>query len=150
MIEGVIVKPLRKIPDERGTILKMQQSTDEEFKGFGEIYFSTIYPGVVKGWHMHEEACLNYAVPKGMIKLVLFDDREASSTKGEIQEIFIGEHNYCLVQIPPKVWNGFKGIGTTEAMVANLNTLPHEEDKMHRLDPHHNDLIEYDWKRKDG
>jgi dTDP-4-dehydrorhamnose 3,5-epimerase len=151
MIEGVIIKKLKKIPDERGTIFKMLQATDEEFKGFGEIYFSTVYPGVVKGWHLHEEAYLNYAVIKGMIKLVLFDGRPGSPTEGEIQEIYLGKHNYCLVQIPPNVWNAFKGIGTEEAIVANVNTLPHEQDKMKRLDPHSNDLINYDWSsRPDG
>lgn len=76
MISGVIVKHLKKIPDDRGTIMKMQESCDDEFKGFGEIYFSTIYPGVVKGWHLHKNAVLNYAVIKGMIKLVLFDARK--------------------------------------------------------------------------
>lgn len=147
MIEGVIIKKLKKISDERGTIFKMQQSSDEEFKGFGEIYFSTVYPGVVKGWHLHEETYLNYAVIKGMIKLVLFDDRENSSTKGEIQEIYIGEQNYCLVQIPPKVWNGFKGIGNTEAIVANCATIPHDPDEIERMDPLKNS-IPYNWELK--
>jgi len=150
MIEGVVIKKLKKIPDERGTILKMQQSSDEEFKGFGEIYFSTVYPGVVKGWHLHEETYLNYVVIKGMIKLVLFDDRENSPTKGEIQEIYIGDQNYCLAQIPPMVWNSFKGIGNTEAIVADLTNLTHKEDRMRRLDPHENEIIKYDWERKDG
>ncbi|OAA93668.1 dTDP-4-dehydrorhamnose 3,5-epimerase family protein [Clostridium coskatii] len=149
MIDGVIVKPLRKIPDDRGTIMKMQESCDSEFKGFGEIYFSTIYPEVVKGWHLHQSAILNYAVIKGMIKLVLFDDREGSTTRGEIQEIYLGDQNYCLVQIPPNVWNGFKCVGNDEAIVADLISTIHKDDKMIRLDPHKNDLIKYDWKLKD-
>jgi dTDP-4-dehydrorhamnose 3,5-epimerase len=55
MIEGVIIKELLRIPDERGTIMKMQEASDSEFKGFGEVYFSTVYPGAVKGWHLHPE-----------------------------------------------------------------------------------------------
>lgn len=149
MIDGVVVKPLRKIADERGTIYKMQESSDAEFKGFGEIYFSTVYPGVVKGWHQHEEAVLNYAVVKGMIKLVLFDNRQDSPTKGELMELFIGDYNYALVQIPPLVWNGFKGVGEEMAIVADLITVTHDNDKMKRLDPHNNNIIKYDWSRKD-
>lgn len=149
MIDGVVVKPLAQIPDERGTIIKMQESTDAEFKGFGEVYFSTVYPGVVKGWHLHEANVLNYCVVRGAIKLVLFDDREGSSTRGQTQELFLGDKNRVLVQIPPMVWNGFKGIGTEEAIVCDLTTLPHGEDVMQRLDPHDNDVIEYDWSRKD-
>jgi len=149
MIDGVVVKPLAQIPDERGTIIKMQESTDPEFKGFGEVYFSTVYPGVVKGWHLHEANVLNYSVVRGAIKLVLFDDREGSATRGELQELFLGDKNRVLVQIPPMVWNGFKGIGTDEAIVCDLTSLPHGQDVMRRLDPHDNDVIEYDWARKD-
>lgn len=149
MIDGVIIKPLKRIADERGYIMKMQESCDTEFNGFGEIYFSTVYPNVVKGWHLHNKAILNYAVVSGMIKLVLFDNREGSSTKGNLMELFIGEQNYVLVQIPPNVWNGFKGIGDKTAIIADLITITHEEDKMERLDPHNNDIIPYNWERKD-
>lgn len=149
MIKGVVIKSLKKVPDDRGTIMKMQEACDNEFKGFGEIYFSTIYPGVVKGWHLHKNAILNYSVIKGMIKLVLFDDREESLTKGEIQEIYLGDYNYCLVQIPPNVWNGFKCVGNYEAIVADLITVIHKDDEMIKLDPYKNNIIKYDWSLKD-
>ena len=149
MIEGVIIKPLRRIPDERGTIYKMQESTDAEFAGFGEIYFSSIYPGIVKGWHLHKTATLNYTVIVGSIKLVLFDDRESSSTRNEIQEIYIGEHNYSLIQIPPNIWNGFACVGNTMAIVADLINVPHKDDEMLRLQPHDNELIPYQWGKVD-
>ena len=147
MIEGVNVVPLRRIPDERGTIHHMIRRTDPHFIEFGEIYFSTVYPGVVKGWHKHREMTLNYAVPVGMVKMVLYDDREGSATKGELMELSIGEKNYCLVQVPPDVWNGFKGIGVKEAMVANACTHPHDPSRSERLDPWEND-IPYDWNLK--
>lgn len=149
MIEGVIIKSLRKISDDRGTIMKMQENCDSEFKGFGEIYFSTIYPGVVKGWHLHENAVLNYAVIKGMIKLVLFDNRLGSNSKGEIMEIFIGDDNYFMVQIPKRVWNGFQCVGNITAIVADLISVSHNEDEVVRMDPHNNDIIKYDWTIKD-
>ncbi len=149
MIEGVIVKPLRKIPDERGCIMHMLRSDDPEFEQFGEIYFSCIYPGVIKGWHLHHKMTLNYAVPVGMIKLVLFDDRESSPTRGQLQELFIGEQNYCLVQIPAGIWNGFKGIGNQMAIVANCATLPHDPAEIERLDPF-SKRIPYDWSLKHG
>jgi dTDP-4-dehydrorhamnose 3,5-epimerase len=148
MIDGVEINQLNIIPDERGMILKMLRNDDPVFKEFGEIYFSAIYPGVVKGWHIHKKMTLNYAVVSGFIKLVLYDDRDASPTKGEVQEIFLGLENYKLVTIPPMVWNGFKGIGTESAIVANCATLPHEPDEIERMDPFEND-IPYDWARKD-
>ena len=135
MIDGVRVVPLRQIPDERGKVMHMLRNDAEHFTGFGEIYFSCIYPGVVKAWHIHKRMTLNYAVPHGNIKLVLYDDRPESPTKGEVQEIFLGPDNYCLVTIPPMVWNGFKGIGTRMAIVANCPSIPPDPAEIPRRDP---------------
>ena len=149
MIAGVRLIPLRQILDERGKVMHMLRSDDPHFEQFGEIYFSVVYPGVVKGWHLHQRMVLNYAAVIGMIKLVLYDERGDSSTRGEIQEVFTGEDNYCLVRIPPGVWNGFQGLGTKPAMVANCATLPHDPTEILRRDPfsHH---IPYDWGVKHG
>lgn len=144
MIDGVLVVPLKRIPDERGTVMHMLKRTDPHFIEFGEIYFSTIYPGVVKGWHKHADMTLNYACIHGRIKLVLFDDRDGSPTKGQVMEIFLGPDNYSLVQIPPGIWNGFKGMGSEMAIVANCCTHPHDPSRSLRLDPFDND-IPYDW-----
>lgn len=145
MIDGVIVTPLKKIPDERGTIMHMLRKDSPVFQEFGEIYFSTAYPGVIKGWHLHTKMTLNYAVIQGMIKLVLYDDREGSKTKGELMELFIGEDNYSLVTIPPNVWNGYKTISITTAIVANCSTHPHENGEMKRMDPLKNTTLNYNW-----
>ena len=149
MIKDILVKPLSQIADERGKIMHMLRADEPHFEKFGEIYFSMVYPEIVKGWHLHKEMTLNYAVISGMVKLVLYDPREDSPTKGEIQELFIGENNYVLVKIPPGIYNGFKGIGTKPAIVANCATIPHLPDEMERLDPFNNS-IPYDWGLKHG
>ena len=148
-IDGIVVRPLKRISDERGSIFHMLRADDENFSGFGEIYFSMVYPGVVKGWHFHERMTLNYAVPIGMIKMVCFDDRSDSSTRGNIMEIVLGDLNYCLVTVPIGIWNGFKGIGTTPALVANCASIPHDPTEITRLDPIDNS-IPYDWSLKHG
>ena len=148
MIDGVVVHALRQIPDDRGTVMHMMRVTDPHFAGFGEVYFSTIYPGVVKGWHLHKRMIINYAVPHGRIKLVLYDDREGSPTRGTIDEVYMGSGNYVLVQVPPRVWNGFKGVGVETAIVANCASIVHDPDEIVRLDPMHNDVIPYDWSLK--
>jgi dTDP-4-dehydrorhamnose 3,5-epimerase len=144
MIKGVAVLPLRRIPDERGMVMHMLRADAPHFERFGEIYFSTIYPGVVKGWHLHRRMTLNYAVVSGMIKLVLYDDRDDSPTRSELMELFVGEQNYVLVTVPPLVWNGFKGIGTAPAIVANCATVPHDPTEIERLDPL-TERIPYRW-----
>lgn len=144
MIEGVQVTSLRQILDERGKVMHMLKVGDPAFKMFGEIYFSCIYPGAIKAWHIHKSMTLNYAVPHGHIKFVLYDDRKDSPTKGELQELFLGPDNYCLVTVPPLVWNGFKGIGTEAAIVANCASIPHDPQEIARLDPF-DKSIPYAW-----
>lgn len=144
MIHGVQVIPLKRIPDERGTIFHMLRASDSYFQQFGEIYFSTVYKEVIKGWHWHREMTLNYACVFGRVKLVMYDERPDSPTHGELMEVFLGEDNYSLVIIPPEVWNGFKGMSDPFAMIANCCTHAHDPSRSKRLDPLKNH-IPYDW-----
>ncbi|HYL33468.1 MAG TPA: dTDP-4-dehydrorhamnose 3,5-epimerase family protein [Stellaceae bacterium] len=144
MIEGVSVIPLKQIADARGKVMHMLRADAQHFQGFGEIYFSTVISGAVKAWHIHKRMALNYAVPVGTIRLVLFDDRAGSATRGELQEMTLGSDNYNLVTIPAMVWSGFKGIGSETALVANCATLPHDPAEIERCEP--NDArIPYNW-----
>jgi dTDP-4-dehydrorhamnose 3,5-epimerase len=149
VIKGVEIRPLRQIPDERGMIKHMLRRDDAWFREFGEIYFSVVYPGAIKGWHLHQRMTLNYAVVSGTIKLVLYDDRADSPTKGELQEVVTGDANYALVSIPPAIWNGFTGVGTAPAIVANCADLPHDPDEIVRLDPF-SPKIPYAWDVRHG
>lgn len=144
MINGVIVTPLHQIFDERGKVMHMMRNDSSIYSEFGEIYFSCTYPGAIKAWHLHKEMTLNYAVIHGEIKFVLYDDRPNSPTRGKIQELFISPENYMLVTVPPMIWNGFKGMGMTDSIVANCATLPHDPDEIERLSPS-DSSIPYDW-----
>ena len=144
-IEGIVIKQLKRIPDERGSIYHMLRRDDTLFEEFGEIYFSKVYPGVVKGWHLHKKMTLNYAIIVGSIRLALYDEREGSPTKGGILELTTGEKNYCLIKIPPGIWNGFKGLGEKASIVANCATLPHDPDEIVRIDPF-SERIPYKWR----
>jgi dTDP-4-dehydrorhamnose 3,5-epimerase len=148
-IDGMRVTPLRRIPDERGAVFHMLRADSDGFEGFGEIYFSMVYPGAIKAWHLHKEMTLNYAVPVGMIKLVCYDDRDGSPTRGNLVELHTGELDYALVTIPPLVWNGFKGEGASPALVANCATVAHAPDEIVRRDPGCSD-IPYDWALRHG
>ncbi len=151
MIDGVTIKELRAIPDERGRLMEILRSDDKGFIKFGQVYMTTAYPGVVKGWHYHKIQTDNMAVILGMMKLVLFDDREASPSRGEVTEIFFGEHRPLLVTIPPLVYHGFKCISEKEALVINVPTEVYNRANPdeYRVAPHDN-KIPYSWERKDG
>ena len=135
MIEDVIITRLKVIKDDRGKVMHMLRNDSPVFKNFGEIYFSTINFNSVKAWHLHKEATLNYVCVKGKVKLVLYDDRKNSSTKGKIKEYDLSPEDYYLITIPPNIWNGFKGLDKGESIIANCLTLPHNEKEMVRKNP---------------
>ncbi|MBN1772643.1 MAG: dTDP-4-dehydrorhamnose 3,5-epimerase family protein [Deltaproteobacteria bacterium] len=151
-IQGVVTKALRVIPDERGRLMEILRSDDAMFRKFGQAYLSTTYPGVVKAWHYHKLQDDCFCCVAGMIKLVIFDNRSESPTYRQIDELFIGEHNLQLVVVPRLCYHGWKSIGERESLVFNIPTevYNYAQPDEYRLDPHRNDVIAYDWSRKDG
>jgi len=150
MIDGVAVKSLRVIPDERGRLMEILRADDDVFEKFGQVYLTTVTPGVVKGWHYHNIQWDNICCVQGMLKLALYDSREDSPTKGEVNEFYLGIHKPDLVHVPPGVYHGFKCVSEEEALVINVPTETYNYDSPDELrcDPHDND-IPYDWNRKD-
>jgi len=151
LIEGAEARPVRVIADERGRLGEILRSDSDLFRKFGQVYFTTAYPGVVKAWHYHKIQTDHFFCVKGMTKLVLYDPRDGSPTKGLINEFFLGEHNPVLVVIPPMVYHGFKAISIDEAVMINVptETYNYKNPDEYRLDAH-TDQIPYDWSRKDG
>ena len=151
LIAGVRLKKLRVIPDERGRVMEILRSDDEGFDRFGQAYVTTGYPGVVKAWHYHEKQTDRFCVVHGMMKVVLYDPRTDSPTKGAINEFFLGVHNPAVLFIPPMVYHGFKTISEHEAVLVNIPTeLYNYERPDERRLPAHGGEVPYDWSRKDG
>ena len=147
MIEGIEVTSLKQISDNRGKVMHMIRSDSVAFQEFGEVYFSCVYPGAIKGWNMHKQMIINCCVPFGNLKFVLYDNRPESPTRGKIQEIFMGSDNYSLVTIPPLVWNSFKCMGTEMAILANCASIKHDPNEILRRDIF-DDSIPYDWSKQ--
>ena len=151
MIEGVKIKKLKVVPDERGRLMEIFRSDDELFEKFGQVYMTTTYPGVVKAWHMHDKQADNMACVAGTVKVALFDGRDGSPTKGRIDQIYMGIHNPLLLHIPPGVWHGWMCVSVEESIVVNAPTEPYDyKNPDERRLPPHSGEIPYDWKRKDG
>ena len=146
MIKDVKVKKLTVLPDERGRLMEMLRSDDSLYIDFGQLYMTTAYPGVVKGWHYHKKQVDNFVVIKGTMKVVLCDRREGSETYNDVDEYFMGIHNPMLLQIPTGVLHGFKAIGDEEAICINCPTLPYNYDEPdeHRV-PFDSQDIPYEW-----
>ena len=149
MIEGVVVKPLKIFEDSRGKVMHMLRSDDDMFKGFGEVYFSVINPGVIKGWKKHRKMTQHFVVPVGKLKVVLFDDREDVSTRGEVEEVHIGGESYSLLCIPPGVWYSFKSDLDEYALIANCTDIPHDPEEVVNTDCF-DKKIPYKWEKIDA
>ena len=144
MIEGITISKRKQIIDDRGKIMHMLRNDDKIFKSFGEIYFSFIFKDKIKAWHLHEKMTLNYSLIHGKIKLVLYDDRNYSSTKGQIQEIILSTDEHCVITVPPLIWNGFKVIGEDYSIVANCSDIPHDPNEIRRRN-FNDKYIPYKW-----
>ena len=147
LIEGVVTRQLKLVSDERGWLMEILRSDWKYFEVFGQAYVTAAYPQVVKAWHMHKRQTDNIACVKGMIKLVLYDSRKNTKTKGEINEFVIGEKNPILVKVPPKIWHGFKNISKETSIVMNIpnNLYNYRKPDEHRLPPD-TEEISYDWR----
>jgi dTDP-4-dehydrorhamnose 3,5-epimerase len=148
MIEGVKIKKLKVIPDERGRLMEILRSDDGIFKKFGQVYMTTAKPGAVKAWHWHKLQTDNFTCVSGNILLALYDARKCSNTYKQINEFRISLDSPLLVQIPANVYHGFKCISKTEAVVINTVTKPynHKKPDEYRLDAFDND-INYNWRK---
>ena len=151
LIEGVAVRIAKVVPDERGRLGEILRADDPWFEKFGQVYFTTTYPGVVKAWHYHKKQTDHFYVVKGMVKAAMYDGRKNSPTYGVVNQVYLGEHCPALLRIPPGVLHGWMCVGKKEAYIVNVTTevYNYEKPDEFRVDPHGND-IPYDWTRRDG
>ena len=142
-ISGIKIFKKNIITDDRGKILHMMRIDDDNFRRFGEIYFSYVNPSQIKAWHIHKKMTLNYVAAYGKIKLVLYDDREISPTNGMVQEIILSNDNHLLVSIPPMIWMGFQGLDSDVSLLLNIANIVHSPEESDRKTV---DSIKYNWR----
>src|SRR5262249_53131905 len=139
------IVPLRIISDERGAVMHMLRTDAPHFLSFGEVYFSVVFRGVVKGWKRHSRMTLNLAAPVGRVRLVVVDDRPESPTRGRVADLVLGPESYNLVVVPPGLWTAFQGVGEGASLLANCASIPHDpsEAETRQLD---DPPVVIDWK----
>ena len=133
-IRDIIITPLKRIPVEGGDVLHGLKSTEPSFVGFGEVYFSTIEKGKVKGWKRHQLATLNLVVPFGSIKFDFIDNDGCTLTH------IVGPHSYVRLTIPPLLWFRFKGMVSPYSLLMNVSNLPHDPEEVDCVDINHFDF----------
>lgn len=145
VIADLIITRLKQIGDERGAVFHFLNSDCPNYKDFGEAYFSKINVGVVKGWKFHKIAEQNLCVPFGAVKIVVFDNRKDSPSKGVVQEILLDDHkNYQLLSMPACLWYSFKSVSDSYSLLANIINIKHSPEESITL-PLGTTEIPYEW-----
>jgi dTDP-4-dehydrorhamnose 3,5-epimerase len=151
LIDGVQVKRLRLIPDARGFLMEMLRKDWPEFERFAQAYVTACYPGVIKAWHYHQKQNDYFACVWGMARVVLYDDRPGSPSRGTLNEFHMGQLNPMLLKIPAGVYHGFTAEGGATALIVNFPTNLYDYDRPdeHRL-PYDDPSIPYRWDNVHG
>ena len=141
-MEGVILKPLKKIFHQKGDIYHGMKKTDEGFVGFGEAYFSAVDPGQIKGWNRHKRMTLNLIVPIGSVKFVVSKNINDLINKNNILEVELSIQNYQRLTVPPGFWMGFECTSTIRSFILNIADMEHDPNEIDRMDL---GKINYNW-----
>ena len=123
----IIIKPLKRIYLEEGDVLHALKSTENEFNGFMEAYFSTIKANSTKAWKMHLKMTMNLIVPVGNVQFNFYDNN-----KNILNTPIIGEDNYSRITVPPEIWFGFKGLSSKTSYILNISDLAHDQSEVER------------------
>jgi len=144
MIDGVVIKQLKKYIDDRGWLAEIFREDEFEFKPIMS-YVSLTKPGVSRGPHEHkfQSDCFVFTGP-GTFELHLWDRRENSKTNGEYLKMQVGEDNPTMVIVPPGVVHGYKAVGNKDAYSINL------PDKLYRGADKKGEIDEIRWEQDEN
>jgi len=155
VIKGVELKQLTRHYDERGYFQEIIRSTDDFFVGFGQWSVSSMYQGVIKGFHCHSIQYDYWICSLGVIKAVLVDLRNeygsitlpsskpnSPQKRYDATEFLLGDNQPAQVlRIPPGVAHGLKVLqGPAHLMYITSHVYnPEDEGRI----PY--DALGYDW-----
>jgi len=128
-IDGVTISSQNRIFNPKGDILHGMKNSDSGYAGFGEVYFSMIHAGAIKGWKRHRLATLNIVVPYGAIRFIVHDDRPDSLTQGKFLDITACSENYIRLTICPGLWMAFMGAGEGINILMNVSNMQHDSSE---------------------
>lgn len=132
MIDGIKIKNLKSIRDDRGWLMEILRSDEPVFKKFGQVYITSCKQNVAKAWHYHKKQTDTFVCVFGKALVVLFDIRKDSQTEGKVEEYILSdpshEENLILLQIPPMVVHGFTALDCEEVRIVNVPDLPYNRD----------------------
>jgi dTDP-4-dehydrorhamnose 3,5-epimerase len=121
MLPGVTIKPLKRMPDERGSFTEVfRKDWSDLLKEdvVAQANLSTTFPGIIRAWHRHMRGQVDYFIAlKGTIKIGIYDDET-----GELDEVISSGQNLQAVRVPGYFWHGFKAVGDEQVLLLYFTT----------------------------
>jgi dTDP-4-dehydrorhamnose 3,5-epimerase len=122
LIDGVAVHEVLHVPKSQGYLTEVFRA--DWLHGTNvtvdQVFQVVLEAGGISAWHAHERTIDRIFVNRGMMRLVLYDAREESPTRGLVNELRFGTVRPALVIIPPRVWHGIQNLASAESSVLNL------------------------------
>jgi len=133
MIEGVKIIPLTAHMDDRGYLIEIARRADDSephavVHRFGQVYLvGDMVRGTIRAFHKHQELWDWFFISHGSAKFILRDDRQDSSTYGEMMTVIAGERNPRLIVVPPGVYHGWMSLEDDTQMISTASEVYNRE-----------------------
>jgi dTDP-4-dehydrorhamnose 3,5-epimerase len=125
MLKDIIIKPLKRFPDERGFFSEVMRTDWKDLfqeDTIAQANVSISYPTIIRAWHRHMRGQIDYFLAlKGTIKICAYDEKTQ-----ELNEIVSTGKDPQIVRMPGKYWHGFKVVGNKPAMLLYFTTKLYE------------------------
>ena len=146
-IDGVVTREVLHVLRDHGVITENYRSDwDPTGLPVTHVYQSRLFPAAIGAWSCHERSIDRLFVNQGHVKIVLFDGRDDSPTRGQLVELHVGDARPTFLVVPPGVWHGLQNLGSTDALMLNFPTCAYDyEDPDHYRLPFDTDEIPYSW-----
>lgn len=134
-IAGVVFRPTRPVPHEDGHVAEVARDDWPGLNGpIVQVHTTTTFPGRIRAWGLHQRSTDRLFVVDGLVRIVVFDGRNTSPTKGMLNEFTVSGKNPGLLVIPPNLFHGWKNIGPSEAIIINMPSLMYDHEAPDALD----------------
>jgi dTDP-4-dehydrorhamnose 3,5-epimerase len=85
----------------------------------------SLHGGIVSAWHQHRIQTDHIFVVSGALRVVLFDGRDESPTRGELNVLNVSSVRPTLLVVPPGIWHGVKNLSASMTNFVNYFDRPY-------------------------
>jgi dTDP-4-dehydrorhamnose 3,5-epimerase len=129
LIEGVRVRDVRNIVTANGITTELYRPDWGIVDGtVQQAIHVALRGGAISAWHQHRERWDFLFVVGGHLRVVLYDPREQSATRGQVDVFHLSPARPALLAVPPWIWHGVQNLSQDVSCFVNLFDRPYDYD----------------------